>query len=600
MPLHHDASLAGTSSAAVSAIQAELGHPVASVGARERLEAASVDILTRRNRELEEEVEKLRVECERAGHSFKLAWMEERKQHLQDSEASAATNALAKKEAAEQVAAAKAAQAKAESAAAASERQLADQRDELERARRGVDEARYEARTQVHSLQKQLARARAEKGALCEEFSQRLQSLGALEASGYMGGASAGAGGAGSAGGAGGAELSLARCLGGTSSSDDAHAGGDGGGGALSGYEALSAFSDGSAPQLALAIQQASTPTRGGQQQQQQGRAQALEVRSIGSPGASATSAASPPSMGKPMARGIGFSGLSSFGPSAGASAGGSGAHLSQHEAAAEEEARQAIDAMKLSQQLRNAESELEKLQRLYATKSRRVAQLQNESEETRSRLQARDAEVEGWSGERAKLVEDLEMQRTRAERLEDEVERLKRALSGRVRQLEKMEQDQLALAAQLDSLHLVGGGGARAGGGGSGDGGGDGGGEDSWRPPRHPSSLLRRALTEHEERVEAAEARAARVARATGAAHSPARRGSGGGAGGKEGRRRRKVKGGGPICGGWVDPVTGVATAAVPVAVSGGARGDASARSEASTISDTEWPDELGLGPVP
>ena len=63
--------------------------------ARGRLEADAVEILTRKTRELEDECERLRTECERAAGSFKLAWQAERTAHQRDLEGAAAAKALA-------------------------------------------------------------------------------------------------------------------------------------------------------------------------------------------------------------------------------------------------------------------------------------------------------------------------------------------------------------------------------------------------------------------------------------------------------------------------------------------------------------------------
>ena len=194
------------------------------------------------------------------GESFKLAWMEERKAHQKDAEAAAAAAALAAKETAAEVSAAKAAQARAEAAVASNERQLIALREEAEASRRATEEMN----AQLKSAQRQLARARAEKGALCEEFSQRLLDMGVGGSCGQPPSNSTAT-----------AQLNLATCLGATaggncggSSSSSSALAAEGGAdaSALSGYEALSAFNDaGSLNQLALAIREASA-----QQQQLQ------------------------------------------------------------------------------------------------------------------------------------------------------------------------------------------------------------------------------------------------------------------------------------------------------------------------------------------
>ena len=55
--------------------------------ALKKMEADAVEILVKRTRELEDECERLRKECERAAGSFKLAWQEERLGDQRDLEA---------------------------------------------------------------------------------------------------------------------------------------------------------------------------------------------------------------------------------------------------------------------------------------------------------------------------------------------------------------------------------------------------------------------------------------------------------------------------------------------------------------------------------
>ena len=145
--------------------------------ARGRLEADAVEILTRKTRELEDECERLRTECERAAGSFKLAWQAERTAHQRDLEGAAAAKALADD-----------AQRRLNSELSAaletqqSEMQTRDaQIDELRTANaagaRKLAAERAEAQGQLRSLHRQLARVRADKGALCEEFTSKLLAL---------------------------------------------------------------------------------------------------------------------------------------------------------------------------------------------------------------------------------------------------------------------------------------------------------------------------------------------------------------------------------------------------------------------------------------
>ena len=133
----------------------------------------------------------------RAGESFKMAWQEERRCHQETVEKFGAEKALLRKETTSEVAKARAAQARAEAAAATSARQLAALRTEHETLRQEHEAMQGEGQAHVRTLQRDLARLRAEKGALCEEFTQRLTNLGYVGTGGGSAGAARGRAGGG-------------------------------------------------------------------------------------------------------------------------------------------------------------------------------------------------------------------------------------------------------------------------------------------------------------------------------------------------------------------------------------------------------------------
>ena len=493
--------------------------------ARLRLEADSVDILVRHKRELEEEVERLRGECERAAGSFKLAWQEERAAHQRDLESAAAARALAAEEVRKLSESLATAQRSLEEQREAHGREVAQLREALELGRRQLETARTEGHAQMRSLQRQLARVRAEKGELCEEFSTKLRQMQALPPQSGPPPQPMGAGFDSSVDG-GTALGALEAMLGGSS-----RGGGEGGAAAVgaNAYAGLSAFLDTSgaaAAQLQVALSSAVAT--------EDPLAAGVAVSRTGG-GAIVT-----------VQHAAGVHGGGGGGSSSGA---GSGSRVDPSTHAP----KRAIEGMKLAQQLRSAEAELEKAQRLLATKARRVLELEQDAESSRMALQAKGSEMQTMEAEKQRLRSTLEQEEARTAALQDEVTRLQSRLDQRAGELSDLQREQMRLVAHVDTLELVRGGhgGSR---GAIRDLRGDGGGDPSWRPPPHPTRL--------------AQLQRGGLPQARGAS---AQAGVGDGAQGKGSR--------------------GSNATTAPAG-----HGSTTARSEASTVSDAEWPDELNM----
>lgn len=127
------------------------------------------DIIVRQKNELAAENERLRAEPA----SFQLAWQEERAAHQRDVASSSVALAQAQVQAEEGEE--RRAEAEAERQAAASE--VDALRSELSRAREELSFRTREHDEERRTLQRQVARTRAEKGALCEEFTAKLEAL---------------------------------------------------------------------------------------------------------------------------------------------------------------------------------------------------------------------------------------------------------------------------------------------------------------------------------------------------------------------------------------------------------------------------------------
>jgi hypothetical protein len=427
--------------------------------ARARLERDAVELLMRQKQELEDECERLRLEVEKKADTFKVAWQEERAAHQRDVEASAAARTRADDEGQRMVEELRAAQDELQRLASSSDAEIARLRKALDATRAAKSSQAREAQDQAKALQRQLARLRAEKGELCEEFSSKLAAI--TQATRPDLRCSSGA-------------LSIV----GTCSSDGGSS--SSGGGAIvaanglgSGYEGLSVFSD---------------PTGAG----------ALQLRSainaaVGSDaeasGSDLSAQAADRSRHRMRSAGLGAAVEGRTGDGGGVDAA--------------EDARRAIASMRLAQQLRNAESELEKLGRLEASKSRRVSELEAEAESLRLQAAASTAEAAEAVAERLALTTRCEREAARADRLQADVTKLEAAMAKGNARVAEMQAEQMRLVAQIDTLQLTApraqertrgsrshptATGARA---------GHGSGRasaDSWRPPSHPPGLLRNA----------------------------------------------------------------------------------------------------------
>ena len=161
--------------------------------ARARLEADAVEVLTRQKAELEVECDRLAAEVDRKAESFKLAWQEERAAHQRDLEASAVARRAADDETRRLSESLHAAQTALQEQKHAAHVETARLRDACERAHEHLEDVRRRGNSQLRSLKNQLARVRAEKGALCEEFAAKLEHLTHQRAPSTSGHASGGA-----------------------------------------------------------------------------------------------------------------------------------------------------------------------------------------------------------------------------------------------------------------------------------------------------------------------------------------------------------------------------------------------------------------------
>ena len=207
---------------------------------------------------------------------------------------------------------------------------------------------------------------------------------------------------------------------------------------------------------------------------------------------------------------------------------------------------QRAIEGMKLAQQLRNAESELEKVGRLHAAKSRRVNELQTETETLRMEKQAKVALAVEAEAEAEKLRAQVEAQAAQASALEAKVERLENALADRAEDISELQHERMRLVAHIDTLQLSAEAPVRS----------HDRRQDVWRPPLHPTSLLGSGL-----------------------------------------RSRQQLSSGGKRPSPAISTSLGEVGFVTPAP--GGPRigGGDTARSDASTVSDAEWPEELPMG---
>ena len=518
-------SAAAEKSEPPAAAAAAAKHPHAA--ALKKMEADAVEILVKRTRELEDECERLRKECERAAGSFKLAWQEERAAHQRDLEAHAAAKALEDEATRKLTAELKA----AKDAIASNERRIDELSEAAALASSRLASERSDTQGQLRSMQRQLAKARAEKGALCEEFSSKLAALADPQRAAPS-------------------TPHPQLTFGSSSSSTPAPS--------LSGYEALSVDPS----QLHAAMQQAASSTSNsspGRQSSVAGDAADSSLLESGS-----------------TTNGILVNDGTVAGSSSSGGGGGGDLMISEMRGVGTREER-AIQGMRLAQQLRNAEGELEKASRLHQAKARRVNELLSENEQLRLQASTKVAACSEAEAAAEKAKEEREVEVAKVTMLTGQLARLQIKHKERGEEIERLNLERMRLAAQIDTLELqvreqeeeegawreVGGGGVkptrrRGNGGAAADAP-----ASEWRPPLHPASLLGSGgLQPQKQKLQ-----------------RPKR---GGGVGGRMEAATCHGWGGGP-------------TAEAGQAPGGG--GAETARSEASTVSDAEWPDELVLG---
>lgn len=474
--------------------------------ARERLERDAVDILMRQKKELETECDRLRREVDRAAESFKLAWQSERAAHQHDLEGAA----LARKAAEEETRALRESVSAARDAldrrSATAQAEVEELRAAVERSRAQNERMRREGSGQLRALQRQVAQLRAEKGELCEDFTAKLAAItghGMPPVAGADGSATT----ASSSGGAGGGTPLLPA--------------------KLAGYEGLSIYSDASGT-AAVQLQSAMMAASGA---------------SMSSSGGSGSSSSGGSLGGMIMSSGGSLSSSSIGGGSTSGGSGGIGLLLTSSGADAASDQKRAIDTMKVAQQLRTAEADLEKALRQLALKTRRVGELEQLVENHRLEQLKKDSELATRANELAKLTDHINSERGRADRLQQEVTRLHEAIAKRSDEMTKLQQETMRLVAHLETLELVGGhveadamrrGAPRPLP------------TSTWRPPAHPPGLVH--ASQHK-----------RMAPVPAQQHAAS------------------------LGGVWAS-----ATACDP------SGGGATARSDASTLSGGEWPDEL------
>ena len=131
-----------------------------------------------------------------------------------------------------------------------------------------------------------------------------------------------------------------------------------------------------------------------------------------------------------------------------------------------------AIERMRLGQQLRTAEAELEKLQRLHAAKSRRAMELEDEMGLARVAAGVQEAEMAKLRKERNRLKIARGEEAARAEALQAEVARLQLKLTERQDAIHAMEREHTRLLHRIDTLETAASASVPP---------------ASWRPPRHP-----------------------------------------------------------------------------------------------------------------
>ena len=118
----------------------------------------------------------------------------------------------------------------------------------------------------------------------------------------------------------------------------------------------------------------------------------------------------------------------------------------------------------------------------------RRVDELTTEAESVRMASLAREAELTALRAEKTNLAAKGEQEAARTAELQAELEKVRAALDKRSAQVEELQMEQMRLAAQVDTLELVKGHGAK----GQGRRTNSSSADPNWRPPAHPQSMLR------------------------------------------------------------------------------------------------------------
>jgi len=167
---------------------------------RARLEEQSIEALIRQKAKLQAQLDKLEEWRSSVGGSFQLAWQEERAAHQRDMN-TMTRELTASQERTRQL------QHELEQERALRQHNQLVARQELDRSQAETAAAKHARETlkknggeQLKALQRQLAQARREKAALCDEFVEKLERLGKA---GGGGGGGAGGGGGGGVGGGG-------------------------------------------------------------------------------------------------------------------------------------------------------------------------------------------------------------------------------------------------------------------------------------------------------------------------------------------------------------------------------------------------------------
>ena len=480
-----------------------------------RAEADSVTALVKENKKLAAELRQLHQWREAVGGSFKLAWQHERAAHQRDINGVTLDLGAAAERSRQLERDLEVERLQHQQRAAAAEGEVERLRAALQRAHQQRQRHQQHTAQQLHGLERQLAQARADKAALCEEFVEKLRRLEDPTLPPPPGAAAAGAAAAASSpaaaadtatGGAAGELLSLQE-----------HAD----------YSQLSIFRGGAGAhqqqqQLRVALATASpsaAPPAGAlaggdnddppSSQRTQTMANELgelferfdtQLRSpaprspAAAPRSPAGSLRSPgAALRSPSARSTSrFS--AAIEPADPVTATGARAH--ERDARAEQLG--AIAQQKLAQQLARVEGELDRVQRLHAVKSRRLLELEEQIEGDREASASVQREVVSLRDGRDEVMRLRDAEAKRADAAVEKVAGLEAELAAAREEVSAVRLEQTKLLNKIDTLELTGGGdydaaaaaAARPG---------------AWRPPKHPT----RALDQLWDEIAAANARA-------------------------------------------------------------------------------------------